>query len=72
LRFSPLARAPLEFRRSLVIDWKVGLVLGLVSFAGAIVGAAFARNLSNTILRRIFLVAVIALAGKRLAYDFRW
>jgi uncharacterized membrane protein YfcA len=55
-----------------LIDWKLGLFLGVVSFAGAVAGAAFARELSNTILRRIFLIAVIALAAKTLAYDVRW
>jgi uncharacterized membrane protein YfcA len=55
-----------------LINWRLGLLLGVVSFAGAVVGAAFARQLSNTNLRRIFLVAVFALAAKTLAYDVRW
>jgi uncharacterized protein len=49
-----------------LIDWKLGLSLSLVSFVGAASGAVIARNLSNTLLRRIFLVAVIALAVKTL------
>jgi uncharacterized membrane protein YfcA len=54
------------------IDWRLGLILSLGSFAGAAVGAVVARKLSNALLRRIFLVAVIALAVKTLAYDLRW
>jgi uncharacterized protein len=54
------------------IDWKLGLILGAVSFAGAAAGAALARNLSDHILRRIFLVAVLALAAKTLLYDLSW
>ncbi len=55
-----------------LIDWKLGLILSAVSFAGAAAGAALARNLSNHTLRRIFLVAVLALAAKTLLYDVRW
>lgn len=55
-----------------LIDWKIGLILSLVSFIGAASGAVLARNLSNALLRRVFLVAVIALAIKTLAYDFHW
>ena len=55
-----------------LIDWKFGLILSAVSFAGAAAGAALARNLSNHTLRRIFLVAVLALAAKTLLYDVRW
>jgi uncharacterized protein len=49
-----------------LIDWKLGMILGATSFTGALAGAAFARNLSNHTLRRIFLVAVLALAAKTL------
>jgi uncharacterized membrane protein YfcA len=52
-----------------LIDWRLGLILGAVSFAGAVSGAVVARQLSNALLRRVFLVAVIALAVKTLAYD---
>jgi uncharacterized membrane protein YfcA len=47
-------------------NYWLGLSLSLVSFVGAASGAVIARNLSNTLLRRIFLVAVIALAVKTL------
>jgi uncharacterized protein len=55
-----------------LIDWKLGLLLDVASFGGAAAGAALARNLSNHILRRIFLIAVVALAAKTLAFDVRW
>jgi uncharacterized protein len=55
-----------------LIDWKLGLILGVVSFGGAAAGAAFARNLSNQTLLRIFLDAVLALAAKTLLYDVKW
>ena len=55
-----------------LIDWKLGLLLGVASFAATATGAVLARNLSNYILRRIFLLAVIALAAKTLAYDIQW
>jgi uncharacterized membrane protein YfcA len=55
-----------------LIDWKLGLLLGVASFGAAATGAAFARNLSNQILRRIFLVAVIVLAAKTLACGILW
>jgi uncharacterized membrane protein YfcA len=54
-----------------LIDWRLGLTLSFVSFAGAVLGAVVARKLSNSLLRRVFLVAVIALAVKTLAYDLQ-
>jgi uncharacterized protein len=55
-----------------LINWKLGLVLGAVSFAGAAAGAALARSLSDHVLRSIFLVTVLALAAKTLLYDLSW
>jgi uncharacterized protein len=55
-----------------LIDWRLGLILGLASFIGATVGAMLARQMSNALLRRIFLVAVIALAVKTLVSDLPW
>jgi uncharacterized protein len=69
--FSSLVATAVFAMRGL-IDWRLGLILGAVSFAGAVAGAALARNLSNHALRRIFLVAVLALAAKTLLYDVRW
>ncbi len=55
-----------------LLDWNLGLFLGGVSFAGAIVGAVLARRMSNFWLRRAFLTAVIALALKTLLVDVAW
>jgi uncharacterized membrane protein YfcA len=69
--FSSLVATAVFAARGL-IDWKLGLVLGAVSFVGAAAGAALARNLSNNTLRRVFLIAVLALAAKTLLYDVSW
>jgi uncharacterized membrane protein YfcA len=55
-----------------IIDWKLGLVLSVVSFGGAVLGAAMARRLSNLWLRRVFLTAVVVMAVKTLAIDVPW
>jgi uncharacterized membrane protein YfcA len=55
-----------------IIDWNLGLVLGVVSFGGAVVGAAVAQRMSNVWLRRIFVTAVVALAIKTLLVDVTW
>ena len=47
-----------------VVDFKLGLVLGLAMFLGAVMGGHVATRLSAVWLRRIFLAAVIALATK--------
>jgi uncharacterized protein len=36
-----------------LIDWKLGLVIGLASFVGAAAGAVIARRLDNPLLRRV-------------------
>ena len=68
--FSSLVASVVFTARGL-IDWRLGLLLSLVSFAAAASGAAVAQKLSDHLLRRVFLVAVIALAVKTLAYDLR-
>jgi uncharacterized protein len=55
-----------------LVDWRLGLTLGLTSFVGAAAGGGLALHMNNSLLRRIFLVAVIALAVKTLAYDVPW
>ena len=47
-------------------EYRLGLILGLVMFVGAVVGGHVAMRLSATWLRRIFVIAVIALAAKML------
>jgi uncharacterized protein len=49
-----------------VVDYKLGAVLGLTMFLGALVGGHVAMRLPAVWLRRIFLVAVVALAARML------
>ncbi len=55
-----------------LVDYKLGVLLGLAMFAGAFVGARVALKLNNLWLRRIFLSVVVLLALKILLYDFFW
>ncbi len=52
-----------------LVDYKLGLILGLTMFVGAYVGAHYATRLNDIWLRRIFLATVFLLAIKTL-YDF--
>lgn len=52
-----------------LVDYKLGVILGVTMFAGAYTGAHFVTKLNELWLRRIFLTAVILLAIKTL-YDF--
>jgi uncharacterized membrane protein YfcA len=54
-----------------VVDYKLGAILGVTMFLGALVGGHVAMRLSAVWLRRIFLVAVIALAAKMLFTSLR-
>ena len=67
--FSSLV-ATLVFMWNGLVDYKLGVALGVVMFAGAFVGARVALRLDETWLRRIFLATVVALALKILLYDF--
>jgi uncharacterized protein len=69
--FSSLVATAVFGMRGL-IDWKLGLVLGACSFAGAAVGAMMARRMSNRLLRRCFLVVVLLLAMKTMLLDVWW
>jgi uncharacterized protein len=66
--FSSLVATAVFASRGL-IDWKLGLILGVVSFGGGTAGATLALRLDNRLLRRVFLTAVIALAAKTLIFD---
>ena len=66
--FSSLVATLIFMWRGLV-DYRLGILLGIIMFAGALIGGRVALSLSNTWLRRIFLTAVIALALKMLLYD---
>ena len=61
--------ATLIFMWQGLVDYKLGLILGVTMFAGAYIGAHFVTKLNDIWLRRIFLTTVLLLAIKTL-YDF--
>jgi uncharacterized membrane protein YfcA len=63
------AIATLIFMWQGLVDYKLGLMLGVTMFAGAYIGAHFVTKLNDIWLRRIFLTTVLLLALKTL-YDF--
>ena len=50
-----------------MVDVRLGLILGVVMFLGAILGSRLALRMSAAWLRRAFLLAVLSLAVKMLA-----
>lgn len=54
--------ATLIFMTQELVDYKLGIILGITMFFGAMIGAKFALKISNLWLRRIFLMTVIILA----------
>jgi uncharacterized membrane protein YfcA len=68
---TPSLAATVVFAARGLIDWRLGFILSFVSFAGAAFGAMLARNLSNAFLRRVFLIAIVAVAVKTLVYDIQ-
>ena len=64
--------ATLVFMWRGLVDYRLGVLLGIAMFLGAFVGARVSLKLNNTWLRRIFLATVIILAAKILLYDFLW
>lgn len=63
---SSIATAVFMWQR--LVDYELGLILGVTMFAGAYTGAHYASSMNETWLRRIFLSTVILLAIKML-YD---
>ncbi len=53
-----------------LVEYRLGMLLGLVMFVGALIGGHLTVRVSNRWLRRLFLAAVVALALKTLLYDF--
>lgn len=51
-----------------LVDYKLGSILAITMFVGAYIGAHFGSRMNETLLRRIFLSAVLLLAIKTL-YD---
>jgi uncharacterized protein len=63
------AIATIVFMWQGLVDYRLGIILGVAMFAGAYVGAHYATKLNDVWLRRIFLSVVFLLALKTL-YDF--
>jgi uncharacterized protein len=65
---SPIATV-IDIWRGLV-DYRLGIPLGIIMFAGAFIGGRVTLRLSNLWVRRIFLAAAVALALKMVLHDF--
>lgn len=59
--------ATLLFMWQGLVDYKLGIILGVAMFVGAYVGAHYATKLNEIWLRRIFLATVFLLAIKTLS-----
>jgi len=53
-----------------IVDFRLGLLLGVAAFAGGLLGGTIALKLSPVWLRRVFLAAVLALALRMLVPFF--
>ena len=58
--------ATLIFMTQGLVDYQLGIILGITMFVGAVIGAKVVTKMSNLWLRRIFLVVVIFLAVRNL------
>ena len=54
-----------------IVDTRLGIVLGIAMFFGAMLGGRMAQKLNEIWLRRVFLVAVFALALRMIAVSSR-
>jgi uncharacterized membrane protein YfcA len=63
--------ATIIFAWQRLIDYKLGIILGVTMFAGAYVGAHYASRMNEVWLRRIFLTTVFLLAIKTAMDLFR-
>jgi uncharacterized membrane protein YfcA len=52
-----------------LVDYRLGLILGITMFVGALVGARLAIKIGNQWLRHIFLTAVWVIGLKALFFD---
>ncbi len=55
-----------------LVDYKLGLGLGVIMFVGAVIGAKITLRLNNVLIRNIFLAVVLLLAMKALIWDINW
>ncbi|AFZ48546.1 protein of unknown function DUF81 [Cyanobacterium stanieri PCC 7202] len=58
--------ATLIFMSQGLVDYQLGIILGVTMFFGAMIGAKVVMKMSNLWLRRIFLVVVVFLAVRNL------
>ena len=65
------AVATLIFAWHGVVDYKLGIILGVTMFLGALVGSHTTLRIGPVWLRRIFLAAVIGLALKMISVLFQ-
>jgi uncharacterized protein len=56
--------ATLVFMWQRLVDYQLGIILGVAMFAGAFIGAHFASRMNESLLRAIFISAVAILAVK--------
>jgi uncharacterized membrane protein YfcA len=61
--------ATVIFMRRGLVDYRLGAILGLTMFLGALLGGRYARRLSNLWLWRIYLAALWLLGLKTLLFD---
>lgn len=54
------------------VDWRLGLVLSAVMYAGATLGAHWTLRLNEQWIRRLFVTTVLLLAIKTLVVDVPW
>jgi uncharacterized membrane protein YfcA len=59
--------ATLVFAWRGIVDFKLGLLLGVSAFVGGLLGARIALKLNAEWLRRIFIIAVFGLAARMLS-----
>ena len=58
--------ATLVFAWRGAINWRLGILLGVVMFVGALLGSHISMKVSSVWLRRIFIIAVLGMALKML------
>jgi len=64
--------ATLIFALKGAVDWRLGLILSAVMYAGATLGARWTLRLDERWIRRLFVTTVLLLALKTLVLDVPW
>lgn len=62
--------ATLVFMAKGLVDYRMGIFLGVVMFCGAFIGGRVTLKINDVWLRRIFMMVATDLACKILLYDF--